>query len=151
MKEKVAPYQGIAKFDMDSGAIQAWMPDPHEFCGEPTYAPKSNDEDEDGGYILSLLYNGKEKQSEMVVLSARDIASGPVARLPIGVGVPHGHYGMFVGGEDTNWTAEEIQRRAKLADKMEKRGNMWNEVKSDFSGLGLRLDDFEEYFGDLFS
>jgi hypothetical protein len=32
---------------------------------------------------------------------------------------------------------------------MESRGNMWNEVKSDFSGLGLRLDDFEEYFGDL--
>jgi hypothetical protein len=27
--------------------------------------------------------------------------------------------------------------------------SMWNEVKSDFSGLGLRFDDMEEYFGDL--
>jgi hypothetical protein len=34
---------------------------------------------------------------------------------------------------------------------MESRGNYWNEVKSDFSGLGLRLDDMEEYFGDFFS
>jgi hypothetical protein len=32
---------------------------------------------------------------------------------------------------------------------MESRGDMWNEVKSDFSGLGLRLDYFEVYFGDL--
>jgi len=44
---------------------------------------------------------------------------------------------------------EEIDRRARLADKMEGRGNMWNEVKSDFSGLGLRLDDWEDYFGDV--
>jgi hypothetical protein len=28
---------------------------------------------------------------------------------------------------------------------------MWNEVKSDFSGLGLRFDDMEEYFGDFFN
>jgi hypothetical protein len=26
-----------------------------------------------------------------------------------------------------------------------------NEVKSDFSGLGLRFDDMEEYFGDFFN
>jgi len=44
--------------------------------------------------------------------------------------------------------ADEIQRRAKLADKMEDKGYLWNEVKSDFSGLGLRLDDWDEIFGD---
>ena len=64
--------------------------------------------------------------------------------------VPHGYHGCFSATEETGWTAEEIDRRAKLADKMESRGNMWNEVKSDFSGLGLRLDDIEEYFGDFF-
>jgi len=47
------------------------------------------------------------------------------------------------------WPSDEIERRTRLADKIESRGNRWNEVKSDFSGLGLRLDDFEEYFGDI--
>jgi hypothetical protein len=29
----------------------------------------------------------------------------------------------------------------KLSNKMEARGAMWNEVKSDFSGPDLRFDD----------
>lgn len=61
--------------------------------------------------------------------------------------VPHGLYGCFTDAQEANWSAEEIERRSKLADKMESRGSMWNEVKSDFSGLGLRLDDLEDYFG----
>jgi len=57
--------------------------------------------------------------------------------------------GCFAPADEANWTHEEIERQAKLADKMEKRGSMWNEVKSDFSGLGLRFDDMAEYFGEL--
>ena len=79
-----------------------------------------------------------------------DIAAGPVARIPLGIGIPHGLHGCFTASEEAMWAGDEIQRRAKLADKMESRGNLWNEVKSDFSGLGLRLDDMEEYFGDSF-
>ena len=74
---------------------------------------------------------------------------GPISRIPLGIAVPHGLHGVFASSEECNWSAEEIERRAKLSDKMESRGNMWNEVKSDFSGLGLRLDDFEDIFGDI--
>ena len=73
-----------------------------------------------------------------------------MARIPLGMGIPHGLYGCFTDAEEAVWSGEEIERRAKLADKMESRGNLWNEVKSDFSGLGLRFDDMEEYFGDSF-
>ena len=77
------------------------------------------------------------------------LTDGPIARVPLGIGVPHGLYGCFTEAPEANWSAEEVERRSKLADKMESRGNMWNEVKSDFSGLGLRLNDLEEYFGDI--
>jgi all-trans-8'-apo-beta-carotenal 15,15'-oxygenase len=100
---------------------------------------------EDDGYIITVLYNGKAKESEMVILSARDLSLQ--TRVPLGMAVPHGLHGCFNSGDQ--FTSEEIERRAKLADKMESRGSMWNEVKSDFSGLGLRLDDLEEYFGDM--
>jgi len=84
-----------------------------------------------------------------VILDATNITAGPIARVPLGIAIPHGLHGCFASTEECNWSAEEIERRAKLADKMESRGIMWNEVKSDFSGLGLILDDFEEYFGDI--
>ncbi|KAL9180457.1 hypothetical protein ACHAXT_008427 [Thalassiosira profunda] len=147
--EDVAPPQGITKVDLESNTQESWFPEAHEFCGEPMYARRRGDDLEDGGYILSVLFNGKDESSEMVVLRANDIPSGPVARVPIGMAVPHGYHGCFAPTDDANWTFEEMERRAKLADKMETRGSMWNEVKSDFSGLGLRFDDMEEYFGDM--
>eukprot|EP00591_Stephanopyxis_turris_P000529 CAMPEP_0195525806 /NCGR_PEP_ID=MMETSP0794_2-20130614/26442_1 /TAXON_ID=515487 /ORGANISM="Stephanopyxis turris, Strain CCMP 815" /LENGTH=273 /DNA_ID=CAMNT_0040656345 /DNA_START=212 /DNA_END=1030 /DNA_ORIENTATION=- len=160
MCEKVAPPQGIVKFDVENRSSEVWLPKPHEFCGEPMYAPRKGEEssnsDEDNGYILSLLFNGQTQTSEIIVFAANDIASGPISRVPLDVAIPHGYHGCFSpGGESkedmerngfatTVWSADEIERRAKLFDKMEARGNNWNEVKSDFSGLGLRLDDFEE-------
>jgi len=149
MGEDVAPPQGITKFDLESNTQESWFPEAHEFCGEPMYAQRRGDDSEDGGYILSTLFNGKDESSELVVLKANDIKSGPIARIPIGIAVPHGYHGCFAPTDDANWTYEQIERRAKLSDKMETRGSMWNEVKSDFSGLGLRFDDMEEYFGDL--
>jgi all-trans-8'-apo-beta-carotenal 15,15'-oxygenase len=150
MGPEVAPPQGIAKIDCETKETETWMPNEYEFCGEPMFASKKGQKgDEDDGYILSVLYNGKAKESEMLVLEASDIAAGPVARIPLGIRIPHGLFGSFTSAEEANWDAESIDRRAKLADKMESKGNMWNEVKSDFSGLGLRLDDIEEIFPDL--
>jgi all-trans-8'-apo-beta-carotenal 15,15'-oxygenase len=146
----VAPPQGIAKLDIDTRQTEVWIPKEYEFCGEPMFASRENaSPEEDDGYILSVLYNGKSKESELIILRADAVAVGPITRLPLGMRVPHGMYGCFTNAEEANWSADEIERRAKLADKMESRGNNWNEVKSDFSGLGLRLDDFEEYFGDI--
>jgi all-trans-8'-apo-beta-carotenal 15,15'-oxygenase len=151
MGSEVAPPQGIAKFDCETEETQVWIPKEYEFCGEPMYAAKKGgDKKEEGdGYILSVLYNGKSKESEMIILRAKDIKSGPIARIPLGISIPHGLFGCFTTAEEANWDSESIDRRAKLSDKMESKGNMWNEVKSDFSGLGLRLDDIEEIFPDL--
>lgn len=159
----IAPPQGITKFDLLSNTNNrsssgcSWFPEAYEFCGEPMYAPRvgggeddDDTEEEDSGYILSVLFNGRDETSELIVLVANDLQSGPIARVPLGMAIPHGYHGCFVPSTTAeNWSYEEIERRAKLFDKMETRGSMWNEVKSDFSGLGLRFDDMEEYFGDL--
>ena len=138
--EKVAPPQGIAKFDCQTKETQVWMPKSYEFCGEPIYAPRQGQNGEDSGYILSVMFNGKKEESELIILEANNIVGGPITRIPLGVAVPHGNFGCFSDAKEVRYSFEEIQRRAKLADKMESRGNMWNEVKSDFSGLGLRFD-----------
>lgn len=148
---KVAPTQGITCVDCESGQSVSWFPKPCEFCGEPMFAPKKGMDGEDRGYILSVLYCGVKDESELIIFDASDIAKGPIARIPLGIAIPHGLFGCFTADETATWDAEALERRAKLADKIESRGNMWNEVKSDFSGLGLRFDDMEEYFGDFFN
>lgn len=140
---EITPPQGIVKLDLESNKRESWFPESYEFCGEPMYAPRQDETSEDSGYILSVLFNGREETSEMIVFRADNISQGPISRIPLGIAVPHGNHGCFASGEETNWSYEEIERRAKLADKMEARGSMWNEVKSDFSGLGLRFDDME--------
>lgn len=138
---QAAPPQGIACVDCETQKVQTWLPQPYEFCGEPMYAPRKGGEaSENSDYLLSVLYNGKKKESELIVLNASDVSKGPIARLSLGAAIPHGYFGCFTASEEATWGYEELQRRAKLADKMESRGNRWNEVKSDFSGLGLRFD-----------
>lgn len=148
--DKTAPPQGIARFDCASGSLDSWIPNSYEFCGEPMYAPKTNSASDNDGYIITVLFNGKSEESELIVLESLKISEGPICRIPLGIGVPHGLHGCFTSSTEATWSFDEIQRRSKLADKIESRGNLWNEVKSDFSGLGLRFDDMEEYFGDSF-
>ena len=142
------PPQGIARYDADSGKVDTWMPQKHEFCGEPVFAPKVGSSGPDDGYLLSILLDGERQKSDLIILDSHKISSGPVSRIPLGILIPHGLFGCFA--QDAVWSADAIERRARLFDKMESRGNMWNEVKSDFSGLGLRLDDIDEYFPGLF-
>ena len=148
--DETAPPQGIARFNCNSGSLDSWLPEAHEFCGEPMFAPKVDAASQDDGYILTVLFDGKAERSELLVFESRAISAGPVCRMPLGIGIPHGLHGCFTTAEEATWSFEEIQRRSKLADKIEKQGDRWNVVKSDFSGLGLRFDDMEEYFGDSF-
>lgn len=153
--EKACPPQGVARYDSNTKTMEQWMPAEYEFCGEPMFAPSGSEES--SGYVLTILLNGQRQESELIVLNAQSLAAGPIARIPLGMVVPHGLFGCFVPHNNDNnnddigvVSSETIARRAKLADKMESRGNMWNEIKSDFSGLGLRLDDIDEYFPGLF-
>jgi all-trans-8'-apo-beta-carotenal 15,15'-oxygenase len=157
LEDTVAPPQGVARFDCDTQTSDVWMPEPFEFCGEPMYAPRTlssestgttRTTDCDDGYVLSVAFNGRSERSDMLIFDARSIAQGPITRIPLGMAIPHGYFGCFTNAEEASWSDDAIERRAKLADKMESQGNQWNVVKSDFSGLGLRLDDMEEYFGD---
>jgi len=136
---------------------QQWKPSVDEYCGEPIYAPycrkEGNDvtkdfkSDEDDGYLLTLLYSGKLDTSSLLIFNANEISGGPICTVPLGMRIPHGGRGTYVSG--LSWSKEEIERRARLAEKIEAKGARWNEVKSDFSGLGLRLDDFEDIFGTM--
>ena len=140
----VSPWQGVVRID-ESGVEDTWI-EKGEYAGEPYFVPRvgGGEGGEKDGYLVTVVRN--EESSYLAILDASDLAKGPVCKVLLAEGdnaVPHGLHGCWAEGE--SWGYEEIRRRAKLADKLEAKGNLFNEVKSDFSGLGLRLDDFDFY------
>jgi len=106
-----------------------WFPSsPSSFAGEPTFVARQGGPGTEGdGYLVSIVRN--IDSTEMVILDAMKVAEGPVAVVTLGdEPLPHGYHGYWAD-DNADWGREEIRRRAKLADKLEAKGNLFNEVK----------------------
>lgn len=76
-------FDGILRYDHVSGASQEFRFGEGRFGSESPMAPCHDAQSEDDGYIVSFVTDMREDRSECVVLDARDLASGPVARIPL--------------------------------------------------------------------
>jgi all-trans-8'-apo-beta-carotenal 15,15'-oxygenase len=90
-----APLQAIAKFDLQTGSQSSWSAAPRGFVGEPIFVPKSSQNAEDQGWLLTMIYDAEYHRSEMVILDATDLTQGPLARLRLSHHVPYGLHGCF--------------------------------------------------------
>jgi all-trans-8'-apo-beta-carotenal 15,15'-oxygenase len=104
-----APLQAILKIDMVSGKRQVWSAAPHGYVGEPIFVPRPPNasateqpeangkalDDEDWGWLLTLVYNAKTERSELIILDAKDLTKEPVARLQLKHHIPYGLHGSF--------------------------------------------------------
>ena len=80
---------GLIKYDTDTGAVESHDFGPGRYGSEAVFAPRSNGAadhagsagDEDDGYVVSFVTDMNADRSECVVLDARDLAAGPVARI----------------------------------------------------------------------
>ena len=90
-----APLQAILKLDLSSGSRQVWSAAPQGFVSEPVFVPLSGGALEDDGWLLTLVYDSAHHRSDLVILDARDLNLGPVARLHLKHHVPYGLHGSF--------------------------------------------------------
>lgn len=100
-----APLQAILKVDVQSGDRQLWSAAPQGFVGEPVFVPRQGCTadnlytevigEEDDGWVLTLVYDAKCDRSDVVILDARNLEQGPVARLHLKHHVPYGLHGSF--------------------------------------------------------
>jgi all-trans-8'-apo-beta-carotenal 15,15'-oxygenase len=119
------PQQAIAKVDLATGRCESWCRSGSYYTGEPVFVPRpaapaaqqaaaaaaegagsaggrqaqQEVQEEDHGWLLSLCYDAESHSSELVVLDARRVASGPVATLRLQQPVPHGLHGAWVASE----------------------------------------------------
>jgi all-trans-8'-apo-beta-carotenal 15,15'-oxygenase len=92
-----APLQALLKRDLATGAEQLWSEAPRGFMGEPIFVPRPGSTLEDEGWVLCLTYNAARQCSDVIILDAQQIATGPIARLKLRHHVPYGLHGSFVG------------------------------------------------------
>lgn len=90
-----APLQAILKVDLVTGNRQIWSAAPRGFAGEPVFVPRPNSVAEDDGWVLALIYDAAHDRSDVVILDARNLEPGPIARLHLKHHVPYGLHGTF--------------------------------------------------------
>ncbi|MFW6264035.1 MAG: carotenoid oxygenase family protein [Cyanobacteriota bacterium] len=93
-----APLQAILKLDDKTGERQLWSAAPSGFVSEPVFVAKPNATAEDEGWLLTMVYDGSQHRSDIVILDAQDLNLGPVGRLHLKHHIPYGLHG--------NWTGE---------------------------------------------
>jgi carotenoid cleavage dioxygenase len=92
-------FDGIVKYDTDSGAATAMQYGPGRYGSESPFARARGRTGEDDGYLVSFVHDQREDRSEVVIVDARDVAAGPVARLALPQRVPLGFHACWVPGE----------------------------------------------------
>ena len=107
------PYQALIKVDLAHGTSAEWSAAPHGFVNEPLFVPRAgparctalaappnpihtfDEAAEDDGWLIALTYEAEQHRSHMVILDARNITHGPIARLRLRHHVPFGLHGSF--------------------------------------------------------
>ena len=63
--------------------------------GEPVFVPKSRDSKDGEGWLIATEFNAKENRSNLVILDAMNVSSGPIAVAQLPHRVPYGFHGWF--------------------------------------------------------
>lgn len=92
-------FHGVIKYDLETGGATEWVHGDEAVSGEHVFAPDPAGQNEDDGWLLSVVSDRRTTHSELVVLDAREVASGPVARIRLPRRVPIGfHANWFPAG-----------------------------------------------------
>jgi carotenoid cleavage dioxygenase len=91
-------FNGVVKYDVETGAATEFIHPDTVVVGEHIFVPEAGGSREDDGWVLTMATDRLTERSELVVLDARDLAAGPIARVRMRRRVPIGFH--------ANWFAE---------------------------------------------
>lgn len=97
-KSPMPLFDGLIKYDFVKGNSQTHEFGRRRYGGEAVFAPRKGATDEDDGWLITFIYDEEKEVSELVVVSGKDIATEPVARIKIPQRVPYGFHGTWIDG-----------------------------------------------------
>jgi carotenoid cleavage dioxygenase-like enzyme len=89
-------FDTIVHRDLRSDHRHLWRLPPGDVVSEPIFAPRSSECSEADGWLLAVVYRRKEDHSQLVILEALNIGSGPVAVADVPRRVPFGFHGAWL-------------------------------------------------------
>lgn len=92
-------FHGVLKYDIETGTSDRYTYDETAVSGEHAFAPDPDGTDEDDGWLLSFVTDRVTEHSELVVIDARDVSSGPVARVQMPARVPVGFHANWYSSQ----------------------------------------------------
>ncbi len=88
-------FDTVCKFDRETGKVERAPAPAGTVYGELVFVPRSAESDEDDGWLMGFRYRLDQGPTDLVILSARDIAAEPVAVVHLPVRVPMGFHGWW--------------------------------------------------------
>jgi carotenoid cleavage dioxygenase len=96
----VLRFDGLAKYDLDTGMAETWRFPAGCFASESPFAPRVGATAEDDGYVVTFVTDSATEASEIQVFDARNIGSGPVGRVKLPTRVPPGFHSCWAPAGD---------------------------------------------------
>ncbi|MEZ4320943.1 MAG: carotenoid oxygenase family protein [Myxococcota bacterium] len=93
-----ATFDGLVKYDLESGAAQRYDYGRGLFGSEAPFAPRPGATDEDDGWLLTFVTNVADWSSACWVFHAQALRDGPVAKVKLPRRVPAGFHATWVPG-----------------------------------------------------
>jgi carotenoid cleavage dioxygenase len=100
----------VVRHDLETGAVERCSLPHGDGNSEPVFVPRvgaaENNVDiditiDDGaGWVLSCVYRAATDRTDLIVLDASDIASGPVATVHLPRRIPAGFHGAWLAHDD---------------------------------------------------
>jgi len=90
-----ATFDGIAKYDLQTGAAERFDYPAGVFGSESPFAPRDGATDEDDGYLVTFVTDARNWTSACWVFHAQDLTGGPIAKIRL----PH----RLAAGFHTTW------------------------------------------------
>ncbi|GAA2708385.1 MULTISPECIES: carotenoid oxygenase family protein [Streptomyces] len=87
---------GLVKYDLERGTREEFTVPEGGDVGEGVFVPAAHDAAEDDGWVLAFAHDPQRGATDLLVLAARDLAAGPVARVHLPVRVPVGFHGNWI-------------------------------------------------------
>ena len=98
-------FNGFVKHDLETGASESYELGEGRYGSESPFAPRIGGKDEDDGYLVSFVIDENRGASECVLIDAKRIDDGPVARIAL----PH----KLCSGTHACWADRTFLREGK--------------------------------------